>query len=84
VTQPVWTHALIAGSNTIPTIRLNAYVLLVAPAGATIVLPSSQPDGTWLVVRVSGNPVTYNGTTIAVNTTASFLIFTAGTWVTLS
>lgn len=82
-TQTVYTFAVTPGTTAIPLSYMNAYVKLSALPGATITLPAAQPDGTYVVLRITLNPVTYGGATLAVDTTYTFLIFSGGTWQTM-
>jgi hypothetical protein len=82
-TQTVWSLAFGAGTTALDVLYLNAYVKISAQPGVTITLPTAQPDGTYVVLRITVNPVTYGAATLAVDTTYTFLIFSGGTWQTM-
>lgn len=82
-TQTVAVKTLPNGTTAFLAADLNSYILCVASTGAVITLPAGQPVGTWVVLRISGNAVTYGSTTLAVDTTVTYMIFTGDTWQTM-
>ena len=82
-TQTVAVKTLPNGTTALLAAELNSYIFCVASAGAVITLPAAQPVGTWVVLRISGNAVTYGSTTLAVDTTVTYMIFTGDTWQTM-
>lgn len=79
VTQTVVTKT-ISGTTALLAGDMNQYMLLNAAASSIITLPAAQPVGTWIVLRIAGNAVTYGTTTLAVDTTVTYMVFATGVW----
>lgn len=63
---------------------MNSYFLLTpTAAGTTITLPTAQPVGTWVVIRLASFAATVNGAAQTADSTVTYLTFATGVWQTM-